>query len=202
MKGKHDSHVFNTCDFSVQIGVHNHTKINENERISTSINSIEIHSGWNTDVSSWDADIAILELSKEIKFNNLIRPICINNEHSEMIKVTNGIVVGFGLNELEKISNVANKLEIPIKNYHNCTKISSDYHGFISARTFCGGSADGRGVCGGDSGAGVYVFYQHQFYLRGLVSASLLNNYLKCDVTKEAIFTDVTQFYDWIVKFI
>ena len=37
-----------------------------------------------------------------------------------------------------------------------------------------------------------------QFYLRGLVSASLMNQVNQCDIHKEAIFTDVTKYYDWI----
>ena len=35
---------------------------------------------------------------------------------------------------------------------------------------------------------------------RGLVSASLTNEFNHCDTYKEAIFTDVTKYYDWILQ--
>jgi len=133
-----------------------------------------------------------------VQFNNFIRPICIANEESELAQALRGMVVGFGFNENRILSDIANKLEVPIRSYHLCTSYSRDYHSFISSRTFCGGPADGRGVCDGDSGSGVYVLYNDQFYLRGLVSASLVNEYNQCDIHKEAIFADVTKYYDWI----
>jgi len=141
-----------------------------------------------------------LELANEVQFNNYIRPICLADEESEVAKTTSGTVVGFGLNGNGTLSDIANKLEVPIRSYHRCTSYSRDHHSYISYRTFCGGPADGRGVCSGDSGGGVYVLHNDQFYLRGLVSASLMNNLNQCDIHKEAIFTDVTKYYDWIER--
>jgi len=199
MNGKQDYHKFNTCDFSVQLGVHNISNTNEQGRISVSVNSIHIHPDWNVDVESYDADIAILELANEINYNKFIRPICIPEVESAVARASSGTVVGFGNTENRTISDVANKLEIPIYDYKNCSKHSSDHRSLISPRTFCGGSADGHGVCSGDSGTGVYVPYNNAaYYLRGIVSSSLPNIVGECDVTRQAIFTDVPKFYGWI----
>jgi len=198
MISKYDMHVFGTGDFSVMLGVHNHSKSQEEGRISSCVNSINIHKYWNKNVQIYDGDIAVLELANEVQFHNFIRPICLADEDSPIVQAPNGTVVGFGKTETGSLSDVAKKLEIPIRDYHSCTANGSDHGYFASARTFCGGPANGTGVCKGDSGGGVYVVHNKTFYLRGLVSNSLINDANECDVYQEAIFTDVTQYYDWI----
>lgn len=198
MNDKRDAHKFNTSDFLVQLGVHDLSNSNEEGRISATVNDIRIHPEWNVHVDSYDADIAILELSNEVGFNKFIRPICVPEASSNVASATTGTVIGFGITEKGTISDVAKKLEIPIFDYMNCSKHSSDHRSLISPRTFCGGSADGNGVCSGDSGSGVYIADNMAYYLRGLVSSSLTNIFLQCDVNRQAIFTDVTKFFGWI----
>ena len=182
------------------LGVHNYKKSDELGRISAKVKLIYIHQHWNIDVPSFDADIAILELVDEVKFSNYIRPICLADEDTHVTNITNGTVVGFGLTENKTVSDIAKKLDISFRDYHSCVKTHKDYQTFARARTFCGGPADGRGVCDGDSGSGVYVQYKDQFYLRGLVSSSLVNNItFECDTHKQSLFTDVTEYYDWII---
>jgi len=181
------------------LGVHNYKLPEEWGRISAEVKSINVHQHWNTDVPNFDGDIAILELVDEVQFNYYIRPICLADEESDVAETSNGTVVGFGLTENGTLSNIANKLDISIRDYHSCISTSLDHQTFASARTFCGGPADGRGVCSGDSGGGVYVLHKNVFYLRGLVSSSLFNNItMECDTHKQAVFTDVTQYYYWI----
>jgi len=180
------------------LGVHNYKKEDEVGRISAGIKSINVHKHWNTDTLIYDADIAVLELANEVQFNNYIRPICLADDESEIAEASTGTVVGYGLTENKTLSDIANKLDISIRDYHSCIAKSSDHQTFASARTFCGGPADGRGVCSGDSGSGVYILHDKIFYLRGLVSSSLVNNKFECDTYKQAIFTDVPQYYYWI----
>ena len=205
MKGKRNSHKFNTGDFSVLLGAHNLTKDNyydkEEGRISECVNTINVHPDWNVHVENyWDADIAFLELANEVQFSPFIRPICIDDRRSKVAKARSGTVVGFGITENGTISNIANKLEIPIYDHLNCTKHSERHHGLVGHRSFCGGTADGRGVCLGDSGGGVYVNYNGRSYLRGLVSSALHSVEEQCDFNETAIFADVTKYYDGIKK--
>jgi len=180
------------------LGVHNYKRPVELGRVSSKIKSINVHQHWNIDVPSFDADIAILVLIDEVQFSNYIRPICLADEYSEVAEALQGTVAGFGLTKNGTLSNIANKLEISIRDYHSCISTNPDHQIFASARTFCGGPADGRGVCDGDSGSGVYIQHKDQFYLRGIVSSSLVNKKYECDTHKQAIFTDVTQYYYWI----
>ena len=80
VKGKNDSHEFNAGDFSVLLGVHNNSQLQEKGRIHSCVNSINIHSDWNTDVENYEVDVAVLELANEIQFTNYIQPICSDDE--------------------------------------------------------------------------------------------------------------------------
>jgi len=198
MTKKDNTHKFTTCDFSVRLGVHNLSNANEEGRISASVNAIYIHPDWDVNMNSNDADIAVLELANDVVFNKFVRPICVPDVDSDVARVSNGTVIGFGKTETGFLSDVTKKLEIPFYDFKNCTTHSSDHTTFVSARTFCGGTSDRRGVCDGNSGGGVYVKHGGRFYLRGLVSFGLLNADLECDVETDAVFTDVPKFYGWI----
>ena len=201
MRGKRNSHELYPSNITVLIGVHNVSKLNEEGRVNASVKAIHVHPDWNVDVDAYDADIAVLELENEIRFTNFIQPICLNDSESLIAVTTDGIVAGFGRTENRKYSNVAKKLEIPILSYHNCTKNKRKLHQFVSARTFCGGPGDGRGVCDGDSGSGLYVTYGDSYYLRGIVSASLMNTVNECNVDTFAVFTDAAKHTEWIRSF-
>ncbi|KAL7012718.1 hypothetical protein ACKWTF_015001 [Chironomus riparius] len=198
MNEKKNAHKFTSCDFSVLLGVHNLSIANEQGRILVDVNAIHIHPDWDVHSDSYDADIAVLELAEAVKFNKFVRPICVPDVESGAAGASLGTVIGFGKTEAGTISDVAKKIEISIYDFKNCSEHSSDHRSLISHRTFCGGSADGRGVCDGDSGSGVYVIHSLAYYLRGIVSSSFNNVILQCDVQREAIFTDVPKFYGWI----
>lgn len=50
----------------------------------------------------------------------------------------------------------------------------------------------------GDSGTGLYIKVNGVYYLRGLVSSTLLNDDSNCDTMNFAIYTDVLKFTSWI----
>lgn len=53
------------------------------------------------------------------------------------------------------------------------------------------------GPCRGDSGGGLFVRQGNSYFLKGLISASLLNQGT-CDVTNFALYTNVDMFSSWI----
>lgn len=87
-----------------------------------------------------------------------------------------------------------------------------------SLRTFCAGGDGTAGPCHGDSGyrrfrlflvsgltfsclflgGGFYVKANPFWTLRGIVSSSLLTEYVSCDVGSYAIYTRVVDFIGWI----
>jgi secreted trypsin-like serine protease len=55
----------------------------------------------------------------------------------------------------------------------------------------------------GDSGGGFIVKTNGKWYLRGIVSSSLINpDTYECDTSNFVVFTDVTKFTDWILQFV
>jgi secreted trypsin-like serine protease len=114
--------------------------------------------------------------------------------------LTNGFVVGFGKSEDETKSheNIPKILGTPIHTNENCFLANRELVLLSSKRTFCAGSGTGVGVCNGDSGSGLFVQQNGHYYLRGIVSSSLRNDKLGCDVDTYAVFTDCLKFNDWV----
>jgi len=197
MNGKNNAYSFTNEDFFAILGAHNISKTNETGRITIGVKSIHVHPDVEVYNDIFDADIAILELEEKVQFSDYILPVCLAEDDTELVLNTLGYVAGFGGHETPTKFDVARFLPTPIYSFRKCTK-SRDYRRLMSARSFCGGYANGTGICTGDAGSGLIIAHEGIHYLRGIVSRSLMNEYGECDKNKRSIFTDVLSFYDWI----
>lgn len=161
---------------------------------------IHIHPDWNHQSVSYDGDIALLELERKIYFNDYIQPICLWESNIDPI-ASSGVIVGYGRSEdsTKKHENTPKSITVPIHTQENCFLTQPGLAKISSTRTFCAGAADGNGVCSGDSGGGILVNINSVFYLRGIVSSSLVMNGL-CDLNSYAVFTNVLKYKDWITS--
>jgi len=184
----------------ILLGVHDLDNSIEIGRASHAVYSINIHQDWNTLTQSFDSDIAVLVLERDVTFNEHIQPICLVIPNSNTASIVTGSVVGYGKSEDESKlhENIPKILATPIHSNQDCFNNNEGLALISSGRTFCGGTGTGVGVCTGDSGSGLIVTDGNAFYLRGIVSSSLLNAKRGCDVDTYAVFTDVTKFVDWI----
>jgi len=162
------------------------------------VRATHIHHDWNPYIDSYDADIAILELEEEVNFNRYIQPICILEAGSVPASKTYGIVAGFGKSEFADVQEIAKLVPIPIHDNQKCYSSNNVFDGLLSHRGFCGGYANGTGVCTGDSGSGLIVIHNDTYYLRGIVSASLSGPLNGCNLKAYSVFTDVLEFTGWI----
>lgn len=164
--------------------------------ISVSPNEILIHPDWNPSNTRYDADIAAITLEDEIHFTKFIRPICLSSTEKN---AKEGYVTGWGKSDVKKTNheNIPKQIKISIHSNERCFLESKELIDVASLRTFCGGDRNKTGPCNGDSGGGVFVKMGNVFYLKGIVSASLVISN-QCDVTNYAIYTNVDKFYDWI----
>ncbi|XP_070493065.1 uncharacterized protein [Chironomus tepperi] len=180
----------------VRLGIYDLDKKVEVGRASYAVQSINMHPDWNTLTQAFDADIAVLVLDSEVTFSGFIQPICLVRASS----ASTGVVVGYGVSEdVTKIhENIPKILETPIHSNKDCFKNNEALAGISSGRTFCGGTGTGIGVCRGDSGSGLIVTDGTTYYLRGIVSSSLIGGPYGCDVDTYSVFTDVTKYIDWI----
>ncbi|KAL7013184.1 hypothetical protein ACKWTF_015240 [Chironomus riparius] len=183
----------------VLLGFHDLSNSIEVGRVPYAVKAINIHSDWNPYTTSYDADIAVLVLDHDVIFNNYIQPICMTSTDPRIVEMTEGAVVGNGkggeANEYEKIPKI---LKMPIQTARHCTEKDSTFQQLLTGRTFCAGSGTGQGVCTGDSGSGFIVQIGNSFYLRGIVSASLGDSILGCDVDSYSVFTDALKYINWI----
>jgi hypothetical protein len=171
-------------------------------RESKSVAEIHIHPDWNPHSVSFDADLAMLELEIPVSFNNYIQPICIWKSFNDPLE-NSGIIVGYGKSE-DKSKNhesIPKVIDTPIHTQEDCFLKNPTLASLSSKRTFCGGYGNGTGVCLGDSGGGLIIQSNNIFYLRGIVSSSLVTNW-QCDVNNYSIFTNVLKFKDWLQSFI
>jgi len=196
--GKDRTHLFEPKDIFVIVGGHNLELHNEPGRLTESVKKITVHHDWNENVPSFDADIAMLELVQNITFNYNIQPICIISPDTEAARKISGLVVGHGKSENSDIEYIAKAITSPIYNYQFCAK-SIRHRDLLTHRTFCGGYSNGTNVCVGDSGNGMVVEHEGIYYLRGIVSASLYHSFNACNIHAYSVFTDVLEFYNWVL---
>lgn len=182
----------------IYLGAYNLRKQNEAGRMTFHPKEIIIHPGWNPSVTNYDGDISVLILEDDVHFNSYISPICLSWSN-EISKESRGTVAGYGAIEGQPktYTNIPRKLDLPIYKKDKCTEDEPLLAFISSPRTFCAGSGHGDGVCIGDSGNGLFVIKDNLFYLRGIVSSSLVYNGV-CETYKYAVFTDVLKYKDWI----
>ena len=183
----------------VLLGFHDLSLSIEVGRVPFAVQNINIHPDWNPYTTSYDSDIAVLVLHREVTFNEYIQPICMTSSNPSIADITEGVVVGNGkggqANNHEHIPKI---LKIPIQSFQTCTKKDYVFKGLLTSRAFCAGSGTGQGVCTGDSGSGFVVEIGDIFYLRGIVSSSLSNPILGCDVNSYSVFTDTLKYVNWV----
>ena len=65
------------------------------------VSNIYVHPEYNQD-SSFDADIALLELSEPVPFNSFVRPACLSESDDELASYRRCMIAGWGMLEPER----------------------------------------------------------------------------------------------------
>lgn len=173
----------------------------ETGRYSLSPINIILHENWNPRSTQYDGDISLLEFEAgQILFNAFVQPICILNS-SKLPVIREGIVSGWGKSEdrTKTHENEPKLIKVIASSNDQCLPGERSLAEHSSHRTFCAGHKEGAGVCFGDSGGGLFFKVDEIFYLKGIVSSSATKNHdTECDVSKNAIYTDVFKYTEWI----
>lgn len=159
-------------------------------RVFADVSSINIHEDWNALSDDFTGDIAIIKLAESVNFNNFIRPICLPTTKIMDIKI--GSVAGWGFyDDTRKTSNFPRLLtDIPIVRFIDCFKMEISLVRPAWSNSFCAG-LKGAGVCADDSGSGFYVEKNGVYYLRGIVSSSVIRD---CTADNLAIYADLNEY--------
>ncbi|XP_058453607.1 transmembrane protease serine 9-like [Malaya genurostris] len=144
-------------------------------------------------------DIALLELSTIIRFNEYVQPACVNLEPN--ITGVYGTVVGWGLTEDDETAPVLKRAEMPVIDPLTCLKSDRVLFGqTLHEGLFCAGYTNGTSVCNGDSGGGLFIRRANTWFVSGIVSFSQIRaggtNY--CYTKGYGAFTRVERYLAWI----
>ncbi|XP_064555233.1 serine protease gd isoform X2 [Drosophila montana] len=164
----------------VFLGRHNLKNWNEDGSLAAPVDGIYIHSDYNKQLSSYDADIAVIILKDEVRFNTFIQPVCLwsGSSKTEYIVGENGIVIGwsFDRSNLTKFSkdssstfvpgdgaasyasnSIPTVVRAPIVSNEVCFKANAHFRSLSSNRTFCAGFLVDIHKDGGRAGVSIYT---------------------------------------------
>jgi secreted trypsin-like serine protease len=195
---KHEKLPTPTKNLIALIGAFDLSDPHEVGRLSVDLSEMILHRDWNPFVDRYNDDIAILLIESEVQFTNFIRPICLWSE-DEIVRVREGTVAGWGKpkNSDERNKTIPSFIKVLIvKTNEKCYEENPFFARIGSEKSFCAGRA-GVGVCQGDSGSGLLVKHNNKFYLKGIVSSSIIDS-TGCYTEDFAIYTDAMKYQNFI----
>ncbi|XP_028315575.1 coagulation factor IXa isoform X2 [Gouania willdenowi] len=181
--------------FVIRVGEHN-IYISEGTEQDYDVLEQHIHPRYNSTVSLYNHDIALLYLKEPISFSTLVRPICIGpRAFSEtLVRASSPATVsGWGRTRfLGSTAVTLQKVEVPFTDRTEC-KLSSSAR--ITPYMFCAGYYDeAKDACQGDSGGPHTNSIHDTWFLTGIVSWGE-----ECAKEgKYGVYTRVSLYYRWI----
>lgn len=185
-------------DLVVHVGRYNISKANETGSFITKVEEISIHPDWDPAATAYDADLAILRIEALNTGSDFIQIACWPTE--DTLSAGDGYVIGWGLSEqtnFKKTETIARQVFLNAVTNEYCFLHRTELISLSSNRTFCAGG-EGAGPCNGDSGGGFFTKVGEAWYLRGIVSSSVVDNDGRCDVNQFAVFTNVVKYTPWV----
>jgi len=179
--------------------LHNESEVGREEHL---VSDIRIHRNWNPNLTSFNADIAVLKMKEEVKFSTWIQPVCMSKLMSLLNNFQIGETVGFGRSSPSESNEsvILKKMSTPIHNNDYCFNMFPSLINIAKFRTFCGGFANETESCD-NGGNGMTVVQDGVHYLRGIVSASLRGGSTGCSTDAYTIFTDIRYYLSFLKSF-
>ncbi|XP_037299565.1 transmembrane protease serine 12 [Manduca sexta] len=171
----------------------------------SNVYAIEIPPRYQGPVGNFQEDIALLFLNKALRYNEFVRPACLNfnpDYDKTQLEKNVGSIVGWGLTGENSLpSQVLQAAELPIVPIEKCLEESPvSFRSSITGDKFCAGHTNGTAVCRGDSGGGLTIpgivkranvdppCFELHVFLRGVTSTSPTSDN-SCNVYTWATFT-------------
>uniref|UniRef100_A0A3Q1JDE0 coagulation factor Xa n=1 Tax=Anabas testudineus TaxID=64144 RepID=A0A3Q1JDE0_ANATE len=170
------------------------TLVDDNNEATHFVETIVTHNKYKPD--TYLNDIALIKLTKPIKFSRFILPACIPEQafaEKVLMQQPEGIVSGFGrLGEGRQTSAILQRLAMPYVDRLTCME-STQLR--ISTRMFCAGYHSApKDACQGDSGGPHVTRYSGTYFITGIVSWGE-----GCARRgKYGVYTQVSKYINWI----
>uniref|UniRef100_A0A3P9MAB9 Peptidase S1 domain-containing protein n=1 Tax=Oryzias latipes TaxID=8090 RepID=A0A3P9MAB9_ORYLA len=160
--------------------------------VSRTVTTLIVHPDYNTVTA--DNDIALLQLSSPVTFNNYITPVCLPSTNSTFYSGVNTWVTGWG-NIGTGVSLPApqtlQEVQVPIVGNRRC---KCSYSSITDNMVCAGLLAGGKDSCQGDSGGPLVIKQNNRWIQAGVVSfgnGCALPNF-------PGVYTRVSQYQTWI----
>ncbi|XP_058836458.1 transmembrane protease serine 9-like [Topomyia yanbarensis] len=119
-------------------------------------------------------DVALLELSSNVEFNDYIQPACLPKKqdgNGSNLLGTLGSIIGWGYEQPWSfmIANTLQSTRLPVVNQSLCV-VGGDFGAEMDG-VICVGSGNGSNACTGDSGGGMFFEEDGLWTVKGVVSA-------------------------------
>ncbi|KAK2829439.1 hypothetical protein Q7C36_017429 [Tachysurus vachellii] len=168
------------------------TKPNMQQRNASKIIN---HEGYNYNITLYN-DIALVQLSSSVTFNNYVLPVCLAASKSSFPGGTAVWITGYG----QVASNVSlpypqtlQEVQVPIVSNSDCAKVYGS--NVILDNMICAGiTQGGKDSCQGDDGGPLVVKQNTTWVQAGIVSFG--NGCAKPN--SPSVYTRVSQYQDWI----
>ncbi|XP_065350193.1 uncharacterized protein LOC135946078 [Cloeon dipterum] len=197
------------ADFKVTFGMYDKRQRRAPGVQRREINSLIVHPKY--DSEEVHSDVGLIILRDNIQINDHVRPICLWNDDSSLVRVagTEAMAVGFGLADNHARTDELQEARLPIIAHKECYLSERRFFGkFLQpGDNFCAGYKNGTINCNGDSGGSLSVEKDGRWYIRGIVSFGKSekvkfegNETPLCPPNQYSLFADVASYMDWIVE--
>lgn len=170
------------------------------------VNEIKTYINYLDQLSNYEADIALIELTQRVDIDKIILPICIDWNLNDVKSQETIDEIGVAVSLKNSSSNGdLHVTKMPIVPDEQCvTKQSPGLRKYLTITKFCAGFANGNSVCNGDSGTGLTVLRSYdRYYLKGIVSVGPRKKSTDyCDPDQYTIFTKVGIYVKWIENYL
>nr|XP_054926811.1 trypsin alpha-3-like [Dermacentor andersoni] len=171
--------------------LYGHTTLALSRRIS--VIGADLHPRY--DDKTLKNDIAVLELSRKLKFSDHVQPVCLPTEDFPPLPGTVGIVAGWGYTS-ESGQQHRNPYLLyvtqVIKGPEYCKAKMEGYY-YSPSTAFCAYRYS-YDACQGDSGGGLMVLHDERWYTVGIISYGV-----GCATPgMPGVYTDVTRYVGWL----
>lgn len=187
-------------DITVVLGAHNFGDPIEHGRVSSGVKKITIHPHWNTDESN--NELALLELTDDIQFNKIIRPVCLPTPNHQISPQL--VAAGWGGSQDNiKFSRTPKKVDLSLVDSVKCSgdehiiAVSDETESSNSSLRLCAKVKGQAGSCLIDDGSGIYQKIDSKIYLRGIMSAEMSDN---CAKNKLIAITDISENLEFLSR--
>ncbi|XP_067950219.1 elastase-1-like [Watersipora subatra] len=185
--------------FRVVLGEHDRSSTSGHELIMA-ISRIIVHEDWDPEVSGSPSDLALLELSTSVQFNDYIQPVCLPSyQHQEFYPTDDCWISGWGDTKGTGDNNVLQEVKLNITSHEECRQkwlTGTGGKDYVKTSHVCVGNGV-PGACNGDSGGPLVCVRDNQFTLVGATSFGAAG----CqELDAPNVYTKVSHFLPWILE--